>query len=378
MLAELPAEIVSHIAIYLPSASAYIHLAQTCRRLYKIIIAHDSSLFRAFVQNQFPSIQTPPYWKDAACALASRSRALDRLGIAARFVVPPDTGLNIGIHGETRRDNPTLGYRPPIDSYEVWNGGSWADRKEVLAWGAGHRLMMRIKQSGTYPREEWLYFNDLEVVNSFDDICSVHVMKHECSCKAADIEQLIFGRIRGDIQRLALSPKGATYEYKQKFLTGGMELSATDLSDGTQPVLSAHFDNGSLALYQTNTEGDEVEPFAWIRGDTATVSRVRYSAYSKMLSSSRIAVATGEPESALAISTISPEGISSVREIAVNSPDQEAGPDGSTHFYVSSIAPLNAHGLAGSPGDVFLAAWGDRAIRYVDLFGRHFICSSAD
>lgn len=363
MLSEIPSEIISHIAVYLPSVSALTHLAQTCRRLYKIITAQESSLFRAFVQNKFLFIEAPPFWKDAACALTSRSRALDRLGIVGRFVVPPETTTNIGFHEETRRDNPTLGYRPAIDSYEIWNGGSWATRKEVLTWGAGHRLVMRIKQLGTRSRENWILFNDQDHVSSYDDICSVHLLEPEHNSKAADIEHLIFGRVRGDIVRLTLSPEDGTHEYKQKFLTGGLELAGTDLSDGTHPILSAHFDNGSLALYNINTDGDKVEPFAWIRSDT--VSSLSRSRYSKLLSSSRIAVATGEVESSLVISTVSPDGISPVREIGVNSLDIEGQVGNSAHSNVSSMAPLNAHRLAGSPGDVFLAAWGDRTIRYV-------------
>lgn len=368
MLSELPSEIIAHITIYLPSASALTHLAQTCRRLYKIITAQEARLFRTFVQHKFPSIETPPFWKDAACALTSRSRALDRLGIVGRFVVPPEKTINIGYHEETRRDNPTLGYRPPIDSYEIWNGGSWADKKEVLTWGAGHRLVMRIKQSGTCPRENWILFNDQEHVSSYDDICNVHLLEPEHGSKTADIENLIFGRMRGELVRLALSPEDAVHQYKQKFLTRGLELAGTDISDGTQPVLSAHFDNGSLAFYNTNTDGNEVEPFAWIRSDSVSLSRSRYS---KLLSSSRVAVATGEAFSSLAISTVSPDGMSPIREIGIDSLDTEGQVGSSASSNVSSIAPLNAHRLAGSPGDVFLAAWGDRTIRYVRSLHLH-------
>lgn len=362
MLSELPSEIVSHIAIFLSSASALTHLSLTCRRVYKIIKAQESSLFRAFVQSQFPTTETPPFWKDAACALTSRSRALDRLGVVGRFVVPSEITINIGFHGETRRDNPTLGYRPPIDSYEIWNGSSWADRKEVLTWGAGHRLVTRIKQSGGRPKENWIVFNDIDHVSSYDDICGVHLLEPEHGSKSADIENLIFGRVRGDIVRLAFSPGDANYAYKQRFSTGGLELAATDLSDGTHPLLLAHFDNKSLALYSTDVDDEAVEPLAWIRDDTVSLARSRYA---KLLSSSRIAVATKENETSFVISTTSPHGVSPIREFDVNFLDPE-GPNGRPPFAnASSIAPLNSHRLAGAPGDVFLTAWGDRVVRCV-------------
>lgn len=362
MLSELPSEIISHIAIYLPSLSELTRLSLTCRRLYKIIKGQESSLFRAFVQQKFPTIEIPPFWKDAACALTSRSRALDRLGVVGRFVSPPETAINIGHHGETRRDNPTLGYRPPIDSYETWNGGSWAERKEVLTWGAGHRLVMRIKQSGGRTREDWVLFNDIDHVSSYDDICGVHLLEPEYGSKAADTENVIFGRVRGEIVRLALSPGDATHVYKQKFLTGGLELAATDLSDGAHPLLLAQFDNKSLALYSTAVDSEEVEPLAWIRDDTFSLARSRYS---KLVSSSRIAIATKETESSLVVSTVSTDGISPIRDFAVNFLDPE-GPNGRPPFAnASSIAPLNSHRVAGAPGDVFLTAWGDRVVRYV-------------
>lgn len=362
MLSELPSEIISHIAIFLPTVSELTRLGLTCRRLYRIVKAQESNLFRTFVQTQFPTIETPPFWKDAACALTSRSRALDRLGVVGRFVTPSETTINIGYHEETRRDNPTLGYRPPIDSYEIWNGGSWADRKEVLTWGAGHRLVMRIKQSGSRPREDWVSFNDIDHVSSYDDICGVHLLEPEYGSKAADTENLIFGRVRGEIVRLALSPGDATHTHKQKFLTGGLELAGTDLSDGADPLLLAQFDNKSLALYNIKNDSEEVEPLAWIRDDSCSLARSRCS---KLLSSSRIAMATKDAQSSLVVSAVSPDSISPVREFAVNFLEPE-GPNGRPLFAnASSIAPLNSHLLAGAPGDVFLTAWGDCIVRYV-------------
>lgn len=358
MLSDLPSEIILHIALHLPTASSLIHLAQSCHRLYKIVSAEEAAFFRAFVQKKFPSTNTPPFWKDAACALTSRSRALDRLGIIGRFVLPAENISRIGYHEETRHDNPTLGFRPPIDSYESWNGESWAERKEVLAWGAGHRLLMRIKQSGNSPRENWIVFNDKHHVSSYDDICGLHLLGPESGGKNADTEHLILGRIRGDIIRLALSASDTAYEKKQNFMTNGLNLDRTDLSDGPEPILSGHFDNGSIALYHTITDGEEVEPFAWI--EPTSLSRSRYS---KLLSSSRIAVATGRMQDTLSISTVSPDGISPVRQIGVDSLDIENQVGHPAHSTVSAIAPLNSHRLAGDPGNVFLSAWGDRTVR---------------
>ncbi|KAJ5788588.1 hypothetical protein N7457_003578 [Penicillium paradoxum] len=362
MLFELPPEIIYHIATHLPTANALAHLSQTCHRLHEIITAEDSRIFREFVRNRFPSTEIPPFWKDAAQALTSRSRALDRKAIIGRFVVPPVTATKIGSHEVIRQDNPTLGYRPAIDSYEVWNGQRWADRKEVLAWSAGNQLVMRIKQTGAHSQENWLLFNDLDHVSSYDDVCSLHLLSSgKQYSNDPDVEHLIFGRVRGDIAHLAISPNEGAYEYKHKFKTDGLRLDKTDLSRDIYPTLAAHFENGSIAFYHTETDKEEVEPFTWLLPEIGTRNK-----YSKLLSSSLVAVGTGEVERSLMISKITPDGVSPYRTIGIGSLDTEStGLKAKAN--IGAIEPLNTHNLSGSPGEVFLAAWDDCTVRLHDL-----------
>ncbi|KAJ5455394.1 hypothetical protein N7475_010515 [Penicillium sp. IBT 31633x] len=362
MLSELPAEIIYHIATYLPTANSLAHLSETCHRLHGIITSEDYRIFRGFVRNQFPTTETPPFWKDAAQALTSRSRALDRRAIIGRFVVPPVTATKIGAHEVTRQDNPTLGYRPAIDSYEIWNGQSWADKKEVLAWGAGNQLVMRIKQTGARPQEDWLLFNDVDHISSYDDICSLHILSSSKEYgNDPDLEHLIFGRVRGDIAHLTISPNKATYEYKRKFKTNGLRLDKTDLSSELDSTLAAHFENGSIAFYHTDTDKEEVEPFTWLTPESGTRNK-----YSKLLSSSLVAVGTGEIENSLSISKITPTGVSPHRSIGISSLD--TGSTGLTaKANIGAIESLNTHPLSGSPGEVFLAAWDDCTVRLHDL-----------
>lgn len=357
-LSDLPSEIICNIALHIPTANGIARLGQTCRGIYKIIAAEESWLFRAFVQTRFPAIQTPPFWKDAACALTSRSRAVDRLGVIGRFVILPETITRIGIQEETRRDNPTLGYRPPIDSYETWNGETWADRKEVLAWGAGEKLLMRTKQSGKKHRDDWILFNDVDEPSSHDDILGLHLLQPEHD-KGSDTENVIFGRRQGDIRHIALATRDASYEYKKTFRTEGLELNETDLIHGSNPILCAQFLQGSTALYHTSTDEEDVQPFAWIRPERSSRSRK-----AKLLSSSRIAVATMDDKDSLVISRISPDGIFPEDTIGISSLDVVDEFGHYTCQAISAIEPLNNHPLAGSPGDVFLVAWGDRTVRY--------------
>lgn len=361
MLFELPFEIVYHIALFLPTVTSVVNLARTCRRLHAIITAEDSRIFRAFVSSKFPQIQTPPFWKDAAQALASRSRALDRHAVVGRFVLPPRNAIKIGSHQTTRRDNPTLGYRPAIDSYEVWNGGRWADRKEVLAWGAADELMLRIKQPGTKAWEKWFAFSDLEQSSSYDDICGVCLMKSGYYDKETNTEHLIFGRVRGELSLLAISPEKETHEYKRRFETYGLELERISLGDGPQPILAAHFADGSVAFYDTTSEETPVQAFTHIRITSDRVTRNKCSGF---LSSDRYALATGRYEDSLSITTMRPDGLSLLRQFDVNSMDIDEHTGINRRANVTAVSRVNTQTSGRSSGDVFLAAWGDRAVRY--------------
>ncbi|KAJ5893803.1 hypothetical protein N7495_005494 [Penicillium taxi] len=360
MLTELPSEIVVHIAIYLETATDVLNLSQTCHRLHQVVTTEESTIFRGFVQTKFPGTATPAFWKDAACALTSRSRALDKLGIIGRFVIPSKSITRIGVKDETRRDNPTIGYRPAIDSYEIWNGDRWADKKEVLAWGAGHKLVMRTKQSGSNPQENWFLFNGVENASVYDDICGVHLLEPEQS-KDVNIQPLIFGRMRGELVHIALSLNEATHDIRQNFITHGLELERTDLYGGT---LAAHFANGCTAFYHAKNDVKDVEPFALIRPEQDTTLQRRYS---KLLSESRVAVASGKTQGSLSVSTVAPDGIRFKHEIDVTALDLDERVCTWAQANTTAIMPLNTCTFTGSQGDVFLAAWGDGAIRLHDI-----------
>ena len=366
MLAELPAEIIYNIVLHLPTVSCLTNLAQTCQHLHLLMAAEDSRIFRTFLKTRFPWVETPPFSKDATRVLTSRSRALDKRALVGRFVVPPKDTIKVGSHQGRRADAPTLGYRPAIDSYEVWNGDLWSDRKEVLVWGAADELIVRIRQTGSQPSDKWIVFNNLDHVSSYDDICGVKLLKSDHFLQDSDKEHLIFGRVSGELVHLSITPDDAAHEYEQEFVTHGLELERIDLSDGPAPILAAHYENGSVALYHTTTEEAEVHPFARLQVGYEGISRNKYS---KFLSPTRLAVGTGRMQDSLSIYTVTTNKVSLEREIGVDSlniPDQ-IGANWKVNANVSAVAPLTAQTDGGLSGDVFLAAWGDRAVRLHDL-----------
>ncbi|KAE8352952.1 hypothetical protein BDV28DRAFT_148557 [Aspergillus coremiiformis] len=362
MLSKLPAEIVYLIANYLPCASDLVHLAQTCKRLYEVVSDEDWRIFRAFIKYRFPGFVPTSFWKDTAQALTSRSRALDKHAIISRFVVLPPTPEDLE-SSPTRTDNSTIGYRPSIDSYEVWNGNTWADRKEVLAWGAGHEIVMRTKQYGEAKEQKWFRFNDLDTVSSHDDICGLHILRPGHYLKDDNKEHLIFGRMRGDLLHLAIKPNG-THDYVQRFHTFNSTLEHIDLSGGPEPTLAAHHENGTVSFYSTIKEEAAVQPFGHITVESRLAARNKPS---KFLSPTLFAIGTGRDEDALAISSISSERIALEREIEVPSLDLDIRIGLPPRSAISSITPLCGQGSTGSDGNVFLAAWGDRRIRLHDV-----------
>lgn len=361
MLADLPSEIIYHIATFLPTANSLTHLAQTCQRLHRII-ASDDRIYRVFIQSRFPSlVDVPPLWRDVTQAITSRSRALDRCAVIARFVVPSDSAKVVGIRDTTRHDRPTIGYRPTLDSYEVWTGERWQDREEVLAWGAAAEINLRIKRTGVGAHDTWLKFNDLEHVSSHDDIRGVHLLKPEHPSRATDRQHIIYGRVRGDVSHIAIDPDDGTYDLQQTFVTNQTKIHSLDLSTGPEPILAVHTFDGNISLYRTTTNETSVTPFAKLEGETEEGTPRHYS---KFLSPSRLAVGHGKVTDTIVISDIAEDHISTHRELTFDDPyHRSLWPRRKAR--VGAIAPLSVDTYGGTTqGEVFLAGWGNSRVRY--------------
>lgn len=385
MLSQLPSEIIYHIATYLPTASSLANLSQTCKRLNNIVTAEDSRIYRALVQSQFPSVETPSYWKDAARALTSRSRALDKAAVITRVVVPYETQRLRRGSRTARTDRPTIGYQPVIDSYERWTGQTWAEREEVLAWGAGSELLIQRKHFGRQPLEQddepprtqsqrrtsetkngdipkpgktvtFASFNDLQRFNSYDDICAVHLLRPEQRNGDDDgREDVIIGRRNGDLTRMLISHDGNLYDYKQSYLAGGRSLERSDISGGPHPVLAATVDRKFIKFFHLEGEETEFEaqPFASL--ETAPVG-------SRLLCDDRLAAGVGTPNE-ISIFQIGQDQIVKTRDIGIDEHIPEYDAVG-RKSQPSSMVPLPVTSrTGGNPGDIFLAGWSDSKTR---------------
>lgn len=301
-----------------------------------------------------------------AQALTSRSRALDRCAIVARFMAPSEDIKVVGVDQPTRHDRPTIGYRPCLDSYEIWTGGRWEDREEVLAWGAAEKIFLRIKSTGNSADEKWLRFNDLEDVSSHDDIRGVHLLRQNHPGKTAGNEHVIYGRARGDVAHVAINPEDATYTLQQTFVnTNRAEVHSLDLSPGPEPILAVHSSSDSISLYRTAIDDSQVNPFAAVRGETEEGTPRHYS---KFLSPTRLAVGYGQKTDTIMISDIAEDRVSTCREFIFFDDPFESRLWPQRKARVGAIAPLGVDMNGGNAyGEVFLAGWGNSRVRYVTL-----------
>ncbi|KAL2370096.1 F-box domain-containing protein [Blastomyces gilchristii SLH14081] len=390
MFLDLPSDIVYHIVSFLSTASCVHNLALTCRRLHEIISAGNYRIFQAFVQSRFESIDVPPFWVDAARALTSRSRAFDRKAIIGRFVLPPQNARRIGHPRTVRTDHPTLGYRPVIDSYEVWCGNNWHSRKEVLVWGAGADLNIRVTDLSLYGKNNkrehrvepdievarhrrsigrsrdgvtWAVFNDLHGVNSWDDIAGVHAVPSTYGEPGTESEDIIFGRRNGSLLRMAISPGTGSSVLKKRYITGeSNSLEKTDLSAGPQRLLAATLGRRAIAFFRADAEEDELQPLDILKTTAHGFARHKCS---RLLCDERIAVGSDSAIDTIRVYDLTPTGVTRTRDFKMDDSD-EGGLMRKSQVQTIEPLPVTSR-TGGRAGDLFLAGWEDSKVRLHDL-----------
>lgn len=354
MLQGLPTEVIYHIANFLLTASDLANLSQTCRRLNGVIRADNWRIFRTFVQSRFPRIEIPPLWKDATQALTSRARALDRYGVVAR-VISPTGATKVGVLAHTRHDHPTFGYRPVIDSYEIWIGGSWLERREVLIWSHAAELLLRIRSLGVHAKDKLLRFLDVKDITSHHDVCGVHLLRPGHPRKETGREHFIFARCSGVIKHVSISPEDGSYQIVQSFVVPSGPLIQTSFGGGPDYILATRSINGAVMLYHTtHTAVDPVQPFTAIVAPEDTGFNLSEPEF---LSPKRIAVVKSKvaSKSSILVHDIVSEKPALIREIIPE--DSLSGSRLASNVHAITCLASACFGAA-SPGNVFLAGTG--------------------
>ena len=370
-LGNLPPELLNKIVSYSDTITTLFHISLTSKYLSEYISKYG---FQAFVQSHFPHASTPPHWAEAARALTTLSRAWSRRSLTAVNLRPPEwtTWRKQLALSPARARNPgahqSMGFQPALDCREDWPGGAWADRREILACGAGPELLVRIRRGCVQEyaavgeaacaddsSATWLAWRGLHHRDGFDDINSVHLLDRPSP--ADDAVHAIVGRASGELRHVRVGP-GAT-EYVTHFDTDGQSVRSTALSSGSDPLLAVCVSEATIALYPTHLSDPQLSVSAIDKLLPITVTTSARAWTPNFLSSTRLAIGRGPSAHPLAIHALTPTGI--IPEPLQTFPAPRARADS-----VYAIAALTAASSPTRPGPLFLAAYHSGALHLHD------------
>jgi hypothetical protein len=376
LLDQLPPEVVHCIVSHLPTASSIITFSLTSRRLHALISADGNACFRSFVQNKFPTIRTPPYWKEAACLLTTRSRAWERRAFIARVLEPPwddeHAKYRMGVVPRTAVRPEQATYRPVIDSYETWPGTRWMDKHEVLVWGAAGRLMMRISGSDSTEWHVHRFPGDHLPAN---DILDIYLLRPEQKRDPLH-EEVMVRRANGEVTKLKLESSRLGFQRQTKFDSPFPGPDCMAVSHGSKPRVSAI---GSRFIHFFDGKASEhvAEPILTLEDQCSALHKHRQRG-AAFLGHDRLAVATQYLEtqdpSPIKVYRLRPDAGSTSAEFYVPANYARTRPG---RINANVIVPLDdTSSLSGRAGDVFLSGWADGIVRLYDT--RAASCRSVD
>ena len=363
MLDTLPIEILGILIGHLPNASSIVNLSLVNRKLHDRISADKYAHFKSFVQNRFPSIQIPPFWRDAAIALTARSRAWDRRAFVARECRLPGTDVFPG--GRIPAGLKT-GFPPALDSYETWTGSSWVEKKEVLAWGAAGRLRLRTTQHG---KETWSTYRTPFDHAPHNDILDVRLLRPDQNKSGERVgETMVVRRANNMVAKIVSKPEMDTFEQVSIFDwdANSQAIDSMDVSRAADSLLAV-CNSRKVKLFQVESKKVNIEAcdVLQLEHPQDPKSRIRCA---KFLSPQRLALGvqylTGRLRAPIEIYSVDPAGM---RPIPAHLRDATLEPIVGRHC-ANAIAALDATStLIGRPGDVFLSGWTDGIVRLYDI-----------
>ncbi len=385
-LDQLPPELFAHIFCHLGTARDLLHLSLTCKQMHALI---ENDGFRVFVLSHFPSFQLPPYWKEAAHAMTTLSRNWDRKAFVARRISPKDCSKSNSSRGRAPPRRQTMGYQPVIDSYEEWIGNDWASRRQVLTWGAGPDLILRLKAMGdeakripqdadAYWQEngtrdqhhhvyKWATLRDKQFEPGKDDIRSVNLLRPTQKLEYS-LEYVIVGRASGTLDLVTISALDGSSVSKAEFDTGARPLRDATTNEAPNPLLATCFYTGEIALYPVRFGDESVKALDESSVYPPTVGGRIWSC--RFLRNDLLALGLGPSKTPMHVYDIQPDGFSDqpIRKFAFGIDDSRGLDTGSGFNTVYPIEPIAAGTAAGrSDGVIFLSGGFDGHIRYVPL-----------
>lgn len=385
-LEDLPLELLAQIVSYAENLRALFCLALTCRKLHKYIGSNEG--YRAFVQSRYPSYHTPPSWKQAAHGLTTLSRAWDRKSIVARCIRPP---LDPSKRQRRRPRGQTMGYQPVIDSYECWTESDWTSRRQVVAWGAGAELIIRVRWMRKGVEEEWQSARrnqrgpkefdphrhrpswwkilDPSHKDGHNDITAIQLLRN-AQKPLGHREYVIVGRASGELEMVSIDHEVPVAWQREVgfFGEGQYYIRSLSVNSAEQPLLAACIDELTIAIFSIPTGHIRaghaaVLPLGKIQLNPSEESCRAWSIV--FLRQDRLAVSVGPSVEPIWLFEVRPDAIPSnpFRTFAIH----EKWMEGVTEIRrgtVNPIVPLPQCSLAGrSEGDLFLSGGYDGITR---------------
>lgn len=332
MLTDLPPEILAQIVSHAPTARFLRSLALTSRSLNELVKIEG---WKTFSLTQFPSFSTPPCWNDAAHALATLSRSFDRRALLGRLFAPHNSPIHTLPDGKTKDrwqgpQGQTMGYQPVLDSYDEWTGAQWDDRREVVAWGAGAELVVKIVDWGgnvlepkdrraslkrpkygcTRTKFEWLTYREPQHAEGRDDITTLKLLRpdqHSGATGSREGELAVVGRASGDLKLLRLR-KGHTNCIVQEYETRAAPVRSADVTTGSSPLILACLGDSRAALYQVDNQSLKASPVSEV-SCTSESERSCRTWTTRFLSKTTVAIGRGVTKHPVHVYQIAPDGI---------------------------------------------------------------------
>ena len=290
-----------------------------------------------------------------------------------------------------------MGFQPAVDSYQIFLGGRWNHRREVVAWSAGAELVVRVrvrstateeKYNNASPREareqyegsgtrtRWRSYRPFSAVEGRDDITSIKILKPTESSNHLDndldvMDQIIIGTANGDLQLLQI-PVDESGSIKTYFVTDGVPVRSTSLSPTVEgdansgKLLAANLSDSKLALYRVDPHESKVAPVSEI--DAIPHRRKGCRIWStRFLDPKRLVVGLGPSVEPINIFEIRPEGIvrEPIRKISLSGDVVSLEPVTASSIYPIE-ALVDANGGTGG-GYTFMSGGYDGVIRLHDL-----------
>ena len=324
-LNQLPFEILNYIVKNFDQVNTIVSFSQLSRRFNQYVKLDG---YRVFILEQHPCYQKTGDWIYVIRSLTALSRAWSRKAFIARKLRPPNHGPGLIRLPDDQKllaattvpsyRRQTMGYQPVIDCYESWLTGS---SSEVLIWGAGAELIMRLKseklqshtelaakQSGSSIRSsdgtlQWISYKPKDMLDGRDDITAAKLLRPNQVYDDGK-QHVILGRASGHLQHITIDKFGAEV---QNLSSSTASIDCADVTRSGCPIIAACLDREKVVLHRLDSlDNHDDEPIEFEFSEKGK-SEAIWSM--KFLSNTLLAIGKGSKNRSLSLLQVTPAGL---------------------------------------------------------------------